>query len=144
MLISRVTEVTDELLEAFQRLIPQLSDTNPPPTREELSALLKSDAVVLLIASQDNGSKPIVGALTLILFPVPTGLRAHIEDVIVDESARGQGVGRMLTDEALRLANKFGANGVMLTSNPCRVAANKLYQKMGFKRWETNLYFYEF
>lgn len=144
MLISRVTEVTDELLEAFQRLIPQLSDTNPPPTREELSALLKSDAVVLLIASQDNGSKPIVGALTLILFPVPTGLRAHIEDVIVDESARGQGVGRMLTDEALRLANKFGANGVMLTSNPHRVVANKLYQKMGFKHWETNLYFYKF
>lgn len=144
MLVSRAAEVTDELLDAFQRLIPQLSTTDLPPTREELSALLKSDATVLLVARLENGSKPIVGALTLILFRVPTGLRAHIEDVIVDESVRGQGIGEALTREALRLAKEFGANGVMLTSNPRRVVANKLYLKVGFKNWQTNLYFYEF
>ena len=84
------------------------------------------------------------GILTLICFRVPTGLHAHIEDLVVDESARGQGIASELTREALSIAKEFGANGVMLTSNPQRVAANKLYQKMGFKHWKTNVYFYEF
>ena len=83
-------------------------------------------------------------ARTLACFRVPSKFQSHIEDLVVDESARGQGIGEALTREALRLAKEFGANGIMLTSNPKRVAANKLYQKMGFKRWETNLYFYEY
>ena len=80
----------------------------------------------------------------LICFRVPTGLHAHIEDLVVDESARGQGIASELIREALNIAKEFGANGVMLTSNVQRVAANKLYQKMGFKHWKTNVYFYEF
>ncbi len=143
MNVSHTTELTDEIYDAFLRLIPQLSSV-ALPTRDELSDLILADATTLLIARQNNGGKPIIGALTLVCFRVPTGLRAHIEDVIVDESARGQGVGESLMREALRLAKEYGANGVMLTSNPRRVAANRLYQKMGFKSWETNLYFYEF
>ena len=143
MNIYPITELTDEVYDAFLRLIPQLSSV-AMPSRDALSDLILADATTLLLARQDGGDEPIIGALTLVCFRVPTGLRAHIEDVIVDESARGQGVGEALTREALHLAAEYGANGVMLTSNPRRVAANKLYQKMGFKEWETNLYFYEF
>ena len=141
--IRPVLELTDEVYDAFLQLIPQLSSVGVP-TRGELSDLILADATTLLVARQDDGVKPIIGALTLICFRVPTGLRAHIEDVIVDESARGEGIGEALTRESLRLAAEYGAKGVMLTSNPRRVAANKLYQKIGFKEWETNLYFYEF
>lgn len=143
MKISPVTEFDDEIYAALQRLIPQLSSV-APPTREVVRDLVLAEATTLLVARSDSGTKPIVGALTLICFRVPTGLRAIIEDVIVDESARGLGLGEALMDSALDLAQEYGAKGVMLTSNPRRVAANKLYQKMGFKRWETNLYFYEF
>jgi len=143
MNIYPILKLTNEIYDAFGRLIPQLSSV-AIPTWDELSDLILADATTLLIARQDGGDKPIIGALTLVCFRVPTGLRAHIEDVIVDESARGQGIGEALTREALRLAAEYGAKGVMLTSNPRRVAANKLYQKMGFREWETNLYFYEF
>ena len=143
MKITPVTELTDEIYDAFLRLIPQLSSVTPP-TRDELRELVLADAITLLVACSDSGDEPIVGALTLICFRVPTGLRAIIEDVIVDESVRGQGVGEALMREALRLAEVYGAKGVMLTSNPRREAANRLYQKIGFKAWQTNLYFYEF
>ncbi len=143
MKITSVTELTDEIYDAFQRLIPQLSSVMPP-TWDELSELILADATILLVAREDSGNKSIVGALTLICFRVPTGLRAVIEDIVVDESARGHGLGESLTREALRLAEAYGARGVMLTSNPRRMAANRLYQKMGFKPWQTNLYFYEF
>ncbi len=143
MKITPVTELTDEIYEAFQRLIPQLSSVTPP-TRDELSELVLADATTLLVAREDSGNQPIVGALTLICFRVPTGLRSIIEDIVVDESARGLGIGEKLTREALRLAEAYGAKGVMLTSNPRREAANRLYQKIGFKSWQTNLYFYEF
>ncbi len=143
MKITPVTELTDEIYDAFQRLIPQLSSITPP-TRKMLDELISAGATTLLIACDDSTDEKIVGALTLICFRVPTGMRAIIEDIVVDESARGLGVGEALTREALRLAEDFGGKGVMLTSNPRREAANRLYQKMGFKPWQTNLYFYEF
>ncbi|MCP4142143.1 MAG: GNAT family N-acetyltransferase [Chloroflexi bacterium] len=141
MKISPVFELTDEIYDAFLRLIPQLTSLEPPK-RDELKDLISAEASTLLIARQSD--EKIVALVTLICYRVPTGIHALIEDLIVDESARGQGLGEMLTHEALRLAKEFGANGVMLTSNPKRVAANKLYKKIGFKHWETNLYFYEF
>ncbi len=143
MKITPVIKLTDEIYEAFQRLIPQLSSVTPP-TWDELSELVLADAITLLVAREDSGNQPIVGALTLICFRVPTGLRSIIEDIVVDESARGLGIGEKLTREALRLVKSYGAKGVMLTSNPRREAANRLYQKIGFKSWQTNLYFYEF
>ncbi len=141
MNISPVTKLTDEIYEAFQRLIPQLSSVTPP-TRDELLDLINADATTLLIARQLDGK--IVATLTLTCFRVPTGMRALIEDIVVDESARGLGIGTQLTKKALKVAKQYEAKGVMLTSNPHRAAANHLYKKMGFKRWETNLYFYEF
>ena len=137
MHIYEVSEVTDELVEAFARLIPQLSKSNPPPTREELQFMADSPASVLLVAEEDGY---IYGSLTLVLFRIPTGLRAWIEDVVVDSEARGKGVGQALNEEALARAKSAGAGTVDLTSRPSREAANRLYQRLGFKARETNIY----
>jgi len=91
-----------------------------------------------LLAARVSGQ--IVGMLTLITFPIPTGLRAWIEDVVVDESARGQGVGAALSREAIRLAQAAGARTVDLTSRHAREDANRLYQHLGFERRDTHVY----
>lgn len=143
MQIETVTHVTDELLDALTRLIPQLKISSPRLTRDDLAALLSSDASTLLTARMD-ASAAIIGMLTLIVYRVPTGVRARIEDVVVDESVRGQGIAVELVQRALDIARAKGADGVALTSNPRREAANRLYQKVGFKLWETNVYFYKF
>ena len=140
MEIVAVREVTSELVEAFARLIPQLSRSNPAPSAERLAEIVQSDATDLLIAVE---SGRILGSLTLALFRIPTGLRAWIEDVVVDEEARGKGVGDALNREALRLAAEAGATTVDLTSRPSREAANRLYQRLGFIERETNVYRYE-
>lgn len=138
--ISIASTVDDELVKAFERLIPQLSSSNPPPTAAELTALVSSDASTLFIARVDG---QIVGSLTLAMFPIPTGIRAWIEDVVVDSNARGHGVGEALNMAALEHAKKNGAITVDLTSRPSREAANRLYQRIGFKARETNVYRYE-
>ncbi len=138
--ISIASTVDDELVTAFERLIPQLSSSNPPPTAAELTALVSSDASTLFIARVDG---QIVGSLTLAMFPIPTGIRAWIEDVVVDSNARGHGVGEALNMAALEHARKNGAITVDLTSRPSREAANRLYQRIGFKARETNVYRYE-
>jgi ribosomal protein S18 acetylase RimI-like enzyme len=143
MQIDLASRVTDELLDALTRLIPQLKIASPRLTRDDVAALVSSDSVSLLTARAD-ASAPILGMLTLIVYRVPTGVRARIEDVVVDESARGRGVAVELVRRALEIARAKGADGVALTSNPRREAANMLYQKVGFKRWETNVYFYKF
>ena len=143
MQIDTVTHVTDELLDALTRLIPQLKISSPRLTPDALAALLSSDAVTLLTARTD-ASAAIVGMLTLIVYRTPTGVRARIEDVVVDESIRGQGIAVELVQRALEIARAKGADGVALTSNPRREAANRLYQKVGFTKWETNVYFYKF
>lgn len=144
MFIVRASAATDELLAAFERLIPQLKLTVSPPSRREVEALLSSDSSVLLVARYPDELALIVGVLTLIVYRVPTGIRARIEDVVVDESLRGKGIGEALTRFALNMAREAGADGVALTSNPRREAANRLYQRLGFRRWQTNLYFYKF
>lgn len=140
--IHEVTAVSDELVEAFERLIPQLSSSNPPPSREQLEAMVASDASTILIAR--NGEGTIVGSMTLAMFRIPTGLRAWIEDVVVDETARGMGVGQKVNERALEIARTAGATTVDLTSRPSREAANRLYQRMGFVERETNVYRYTF
>jgi ribosomal protein S18 acetylase RimI-like enzyme len=129
------------LVEAFERLTPQLSRSNPPPTREELDEIVRSEASRLLLARDDDGT--ILGSLTLVVFRIPTGVRAWVEDVVVDEAARGKGVGEELNREALRIAKDAGAVTVDLTSRPSREAANRLYQRIGFKQRETNVYRYD-
>jgi ribosomal protein S18 acetylase RimI-like enzyme len=141
MKIERLTTGTEELFRAFQELVPQLTANHPPPDRSDVDALTASPGSILLIA-RGTDDEPIIGMATLIVYCVPTGIRARLEDVIVDGSARRLGIGEALTREALRIAKESGADGVALTSSPRRDAANRLYQKMGFKPWKTNLYFY--
>ena len=142
MQIEQVTIATEELWDALQRLVPQLTSNNPPPSRDDLAALVKSESSTLIIARADDES--IIGAACVTVYRVPTGIRAIIEDVIVDVSARGRGVGETLIRRCLDIAREKGASGVSLTSNPKREAANKLYQKMGFRKRETNAYYFKF
>ena len=139
-MIELVTEVTDEIAEAVPRLVRQLSTSAPALRREDVEAVVSSEATRLLIARAADGQ--IVGALTLVIFPIPTGVRAWIEDVIVDEEARGSGIGTLLTREAVRLAREAGARTVDLTSRPSRQAANTLYQREGFVQRDTHVYRY--
>jgi ribosomal protein S18 acetylase RimI-like enzyme len=136
--ISEATEVSPELIRAFERLIPQLSSSSPPPGAGALAEMVASPASVLLVAHDGTGS--IVGSLTLAVFRVPTGLRAWIEDVVVDESARGAGAGEALVVAAIRRADAVGARTVDLTSRPSREAANRLYRRLGFETRSTNVY----
>lgn len=131
--------VTDEVVDAFARLIPQLSSSNPPPSKKQLEDLVASEAATLFVARVDGR---IVGSLTLATFRIPTGVRAWIEDVVVDEAARGHGVGEALNRAALDRARDVGAITVELTSRPSREAANRLYQRMGFVARDTNVYRY--
>lgn len=139
VVVEMAHEVTDELVEAFENLIPQLSSSNPAPSRDALADIISSRASVLFVARLDGH---VVGSLTLVTFQIPTGIRAWIEDVVVDGSARGHGVGEALNLAALAEARNRGALTVDLTSRPSREAANRLYQKLGFTQRETNVYRY--
>jgi ribosomal protein S18 acetylase RimI-like enzyme len=143
MYIGKVSEVTQELHKALEKLIPQLGAHKTAPTWEELSKLVTSESSSLLVARQSAEDDPIVGILCLTIYRVPTGLLSIIEDVIVDESARRQGIGEALMRYAIDLAREAGADGVSLTSNPKREAANQLYRSMGFELRKTNPYFYK-
>lgn len=138
MRIDIVTKADEELREAFQRLVPQLTSNNPPPSFDDLTALVHDASSTLMIARDDDGV--IVGALSLTVYRVPTGVRSIIEDVIVDISARGQGVGEALMLRAIDLAREKGASNISLTSNPARMAANQMYIKLGFQKRDTNAY----
>lgn len=138
MAVTPATTVSDELVAAFARLVPQLSSSASPPTREDLEEIMASPATTILVARDDEGA--IIGSLTLVVFRTPTGARAWIEDVVVDEATRGQGAGTALVEEAIRLAAEAGARTVDLTSRPSRAAANALYEKAGFRARETNVY----
>ena len=141
MIIEEATQVTDELDAAFERLTPQLSASNPRrrgPSWRKWSV----PAITLLVAREPDAGGEIVGSLTLAMFRIPTGRRAWIEDVVVDSAQRGKGVGEALTRAALRVAQAAGATTVDLTSRPSREAANRLYQRIGFKKRETNIYRY--
>jgi len=142
MYIEEVSEVTQELHEALQRLVPQLGAHKIPPTWAELTQLIESEASTLLVSREPDERGPIVGILSLTVYRVPTGLRSIIEDVIVDETMRRRGIGAALVRQAIELADQSGAEGVSLTSNPRREAANQLYQAMGFELRKTNPYFY--
>ena len=135
-----MSQVTNELVQAFARLVPQLSKSNPAPTERELAAIVSSRASVLFVAYDEDDE--IVGSLTLVLFRIPTGLRAWIEDVVVDESARGKGIGHRMNEAAIDYARKAGAKTVDLTSRPSRDVANRLYQRLGFEKRDTNVYRY--
>ena len=135
--IFEVTESNEATLKLINRLLPQLSKSAQPLTSGKLKEIVQSTHVHLFIAQE---GAEVLGMLSLVVFPIPTGIRAWVEDVVVDESARGKGVGRALSEYALQAAKEKGALTVDLTSRPSRVAANQLYQKVGFQLRETNVY----
>ena len=143
MYIGTVSSLTNEIHAAVQRLVPQLGSHKASPSPEELNDLIRSEASTLLIAREPDEAGPIVGLVCLTVYRVPTGLRSIIEDVVVDESVRRKGIGEALVRHALDLAREAGADGVSLTSNPKREAANRLYLSMGFQLRQTNPYFYK-
>lgn len=140
--IERAEPGDPEVTEAIARLLPLLSSSAAAPTASDVDEIAGSPATTLFIA-RDGARGPIVGTLTLAMFRIPTGVRAWIEDVIVAESTRGRGCGEELTRAALDAARRAGAKTVELTSRPSREAANRLYQRLGFKARETNVYRYE-
>ncbi len=139
VVVDVASQATDELVDACARLIPQLSRSNPAPQKKELDEIISAPATVLFVARVDN---VIAGILTLATFRIPTGVRAWIEDVVVDETARGHGVGEALNRAAIEEARRRGAITVDLTSRPSRESANRLYQRIGFVARDTNVYRY--
>ncbi len=139
-MIEEMTAVTDETIQAFQRLMPQLSKSAQPPSREMLAVMAASADTFVFLARDPEMDREIVGSATLAIALSPTGRHGWIEDVVVDETARGKGWGKALTQACLDKAREIGLNQVNLTSRPSRVAANKLYQSMGFVQRETNVY----
>lgn len=138
--IEEADAMSGVLVEAIARLVGQLSASAQPPSAAALDQIIASPASRLLLARELDGR--VVGMLTIVLFPIPTGIRAWIEDVVVDHEARGRGVGALLTQAALDLAVAHGARTVDLTSRPGREAANRLYARLGFEQRQTNVYRY--
>lgn len=138
--IELASSVTDELVQAWARLLPQVSRSASPIGREELVEIIDSPATFLFMARDESGY---VGSLTLAVFRIPDGLRAWIEDVVVDESARGRGIGMLLNQAAIEYAEGLGVRSIDLTSNPKREAANRLYLKLGFEARDTSVFRYK-
>lgn len=140
--IVQLSEINEEIVDAFRRLIPQLS-TAEPPDYSKLEEILHSPAVTILLARDPSQEGHILGTLTLVTFRTPTNMHAWIEDVVVDSIARNQGIGEALTRAGIELAAQAGAKFIDLTSRPYRQAANHLYQRIGFQMRETNVYRYQ-
>jgi len=139
--VTIASAATPDLVAAFARLLPQLSSSPAPPTAEALAEIIASPCTSVLVA-RDLASGSIVGTLALVLFRIPTGVRARIEDVVVDGTARGRGVGEALTRLAVEVAIGRGAKTVDLTSRRSREAAHRLYEKAGFSIRDTSVYRY--
>lgn len=132
------SSTTEKVHEAFKRLLPQLSSSAQPLSLEQIQELLAQDCLRLVCALDEDDQ--ILGMLSLVVFDIPTGRRAWIEDVVTDQAARGQGVGQSIVDAAVEHARELGAKTVDLTSRPTREAANRLYRRVGFLQRETNVY----
>lgn len=141
--VETASDVDDELVDAFARLIPQLSSSSPPPGRSELAQVVAQPGTFVLLARDDDDGGRIVGTTSLVTFRIPTGMRAWIEDVVVDSAASGKRAGEILTHAALDLARETGCKTVDLTSRPSREAANHIYRKVGFEQRQTNVYRYD-
>jgi ribosomal protein S18 acetylase RimI-like enzyme len=144
MNITIIDTITDEITAAMARLLPQLDPQAALPGRDALAEIIASPATRLFIARNPEAEDEITGMLTLVIYRTPTGRHAIIEDVVVDDHWRGKGIGEVLTRAAMAHAQAAGARGVDLTSRPWREAANRLYQRIGFVRRETNVYRYNF
>ena len=136
--ISELTDPSSTALESINQLLPQLSSKASPITMERLSELVGSGSTMIFICTNEEAK--IVGMLSLVIMKIPTGNKAWVEDVVVDQNARGQGLGKSLMDHALAEAGKLGVKTIDLTSRPSRKNANRLYQSLGYQIRETNVY----
>ena len=137
MKIEELTDFSITALDAINGLLPQLSTSVVALEESDLRNIVDSESTKLFLAIDEDG---VFGMLSLVLFRIPTGRKAWVEDVVVDEKARGRGVGKLLTEHAIQVAREHGAHSVDLTSRPSREAANALYQRVGFQQRETNVY----
>ena len=135
--VTEILEADQAILSSINRLLPQLSKSSKPLNLNQLKQLTGSECTRLFLA---RDAEAILGMLSLVVFSIPTGNKAWVEDVVVDEDARGKGVGKLLMNYAMETAETLGAKSVDLTSRPSREAANKLYQAIGFQERETNVY----
>ena len=137
MEIKQLKEVTPEVILSFKELIPQLSEKNPIPAFDDIEEIIHSGNSLIFVA-EENGK--IIGTLTLIRYRIPSGMKTWIEDVVVDKNMRGKGIGKRLTQSAIDWAKKNNIEKIDLTSSPFRIEANELYQKIGFRKRDTNVY----
>ena len=135
--IIEISEASNEILSQVNGLLPQLSKSASPLSLESLDILAKSESTNLFVAKE---GKKVWGMLSLVLFPIPTGTKAWVEDVVVDSSARGKGIGKALMNHALKKVREKRGKSIDLTSRPSRETANKLYQSLGYQKRETNVY----
>lgn len=138
MYIERITQIDESIVDAFKKLMPQLTGRDEYPSYDELNKVIESDNVHLCLAYDEH--KRVIGTVTVVFVTIPTGEKAWIEDVIVDKDERGKGIGTALIWHALQIARDKGVTEIDLTSHPSRIAANKLYQKLGFEKRESNVY----
>jgi ribosomal protein S18 acetylase RimI-like enzyme len=138
--ILEIQQVDEVVLTSVNRLLPQLSNSAKPIDVTQLKKLAESECTRLYFAKEGT---EVLGMLSLVVFPIPTGIKAWIEDVVVDERARGKGIGKALMEKALVEAGSLGSKSIDLTSRPTRVAANELYQAIGYQKRETNVYRYK-
>jgi ribosomal protein S18 acetylase RimI-like enzyme len=136
--VEQVVVADQEVVEAVRRLLPQLSQSAAAPEAYDVETVVTSDATTLLVARDDD--RAIVGMLTVAIFRLPSGLRAWIEDVVVDEAARRTGAGRALVERATEMARESGARSIDLTSRPSRESARQLYSSMGFEERPTTVF----
>ena len=140
MEIIEIKHYSKDVKDALNELLPQLSSSATALSDNSVKEIVESEASHLLMAKEND---IYYGSLTLVIFKIPTGIRAWIEDVVVDKDSRGKGVGKLLTEKAIELAEQHGAKTIDLTSRPSREAANALYRKAGFKQRDTNIYRYK-
>jgi ribosomal protein S18 acetylase RimI-like enzyme len=142
MKIKKINRFSERIFEAVLRLLPQVASVADLPTSQYFKGILTSENIHFFIAELEN--KQIAGMLTIAIYKIPSGTKVWIEDVVVDEEQRGKGLGKELMLFAINYSKTLGAREIGLTSRPSRIAANKLYQKIGFKQYETNVYKYLF
>lgn len=143
-IIQKPSKLNKELYESILHLLPQLNTKHALPSYEEVTDLLSSNNSILYVARFPSITGPIIGMITLVVFQVPSGIRAHIEDLVVDHEFRKKGIAHALMEKTLQSAKDLGANEVVLTSNSRRISALRLYESLGFKKWDTNLFLYQF
>jgi ribosomal protein S18 acetylase RimI-like enzyme len=141
--VLEVTSWSEEVLQAINKLLTQLTSTHLNFSENVYKDMLSSDNSTLIIARDKSHGGEIIGTLSYATFLVPTGLNFRIEDVVVDQKARGRGIGRKLMEYAIEKGQKMKADKIDLTSTETRIAANQLYISLGFKIKDTNVYRYE-